>query len=73
MKIFRVSLTDESGMSMGFEYYTNKKDAETALKKNASDYHMALTEDSIEMKEIPIGKYEFLRLLNQWASHPDNG
>lgn len=73
MKIFRVSLTDESGMSTGFEYYTNKKDAETALRKNASDESMALTKDSIEVREIPIGKYEFLKLLNDWASHPDNG
>lgn len=49
MKIFRVHLTDESGMSLGFEY------------------------DSIEERYIAIGKYEFLKLLNDWASHPDNG
>jgi 5-hydroxyisourate hydrolase-like protein (transthyretin family) len=73
MKIFRVHLTDASGMSLGFEYYSNKKDALTALKKNQSDEDIRVDRSSIEEREIVIGKYEFLKLLNEWAKHPDNG
>lgn len=74
MKIFRVHLTDQSGMSLGYEYYTNKKDAETAFKKCQSDNYIRFDSSiTIESKEIPIGKYEFLKVLNEWASHPDNG
>ncbi len=74
MKIFRVHLTDESGMSLGYEYYSNKKDAETAWKKSKSDNHVRFDANiTIEQKEVVIGKYEILNLLNEWASHPDNG
>lgn len=74
MKIFRVHLTDAGGLSLGYEYYSNKKDAETALRKSQSDEEVRVDfESSIEMKDITIGKYEFLKLLNEWANHPDNG
>jgi hypothetical protein len=74
MKVFRVHLTDSSGMSLGFEYYSNKKDAQESLRNNAKNKEdVRVDNDSIEMKEIVIGKYEILDILNDWGSHPDNG
>lgn len=74
MKVFRVHLTDASGMSLGFEYYSNRKDAQTALRKSQSDEEVRVdSNSSIEEKEVIIGKYEILKLLNEWGSHPDNG
>jgi hypothetical protein len=74
MKIFRVHLTDDSGMSLGFEYYTNKKDAFAAFKRNQQDEEIRYDgNDHIEERDFVIGKYEVIKLLNEWASHADNG
>ncbi len=74
MKIYRVHLCDESGMSLGYEYYSNKKDANDSIaRQNKNNSLTSLTKSDIEEKEVVIGKYEFLKLLNNLASHPDNG
>ena len=74
MRIFRVHLHTPSGESEGYEYFTNSKEAEACLIKHSKNRNLVkIDKDDITIKEVVIGKYEFLKLLNQWASHPDNG
>jgi len=35
-------------MSLGFEYYSNRKDAQTSLKKNQSDNEIRVETSEIE-------------------------
>ena len=73
MKIFRVHFKDSTGMSLGFAYHSNKKDAMQALETSNSANETETDKEDIEERELVIGKYEFLKLINEWASHPDNG
>ena len=74
MKIFRVHKHDLSHESEGYEYFSNRRDAEKCLRDHNKSYDSTkIDKDDIQEKEITIGKYEFLKLLNEWASHPDNG
>jgi len=75
MKIFRVHLTDPTHESEGYNYFSNRSDAEKCLRQHVKSYRgqMDFDKSDIEEKEITIGKYEFLKLLNIWANHPDNG
>ncbi len=75
MKIYRVEYYNQSDSSQGFEYVSNKAEAEKLLnefKKSQGD-NFEVERSGIVMKEIAIGKYEFLKILNIWGSHPDNG
>jgi hypothetical protein len=73
MKIFRVSLNDPMHENKGYEYFSSKKAAEKCLRDHCKSWDMVYEEDNITMKDVMIGKYEILRLLNEWGSHPDNG
>lgn len=75
MKIFRVHKTEPTHESEGYEYFSNRADAEKCLRKHVKSHgnQMKIDLSDIEEKNIIIGKCEFLALLNQWASHPDNG
>lgn len=74
MKIYRVSLEDSTGMSLGFSYHSNRADAFKALKANEKNEGMLSDPDAyIQERDFIISKYEFLKLLKDWASHPDNG
>lgn len=74
MKIFRVAYFNNSDSSQGFDFFTNKAEAERELKKWEKDQGDNFDDRSgIDVEDIAIGKYEFLKLLKKWASHPDNG
>lgn len=74
MKIYRVAYYNNSDSSQGYSYHTNGAEAKTALSKFKKQQGENFDDRSdIVMKDVPIGKDEFLRLLNQWAIHPDNG
>lgn len=75
MKVYRVCYYNNSDSSQGFSYHTSKAEAASKLSKFKKQEGENFDSDrsSIDMEDIPIGKIEFLKLLNQWGSHPDNG
>jgi hypothetical protein len=69
MKIYRVSYRDSSDEHKGYEYFSNKTDAVKADNKNRGNQ----MRDDVEEIEFQPTKSGVLRLLNIYASHPDNG
>jgi len=61
--IYRVHKLDRMNESFGYEYFSNKRDMLTNLKKY----------DSVQEHETPKNKQEMIHLLRQWARHNDNG
>ena len=75
MKIYRVGYNTNQAASVGFAYFTTKKSAEKSLsdfKKEHSDW-VDFGSMNIEVEDVEISKAGILSILNQWASHPDNG
>ena len=85
--IYRVGSRDGESLHFGYEYYSNKRDAEKAWRKNFVDEHRDGTPvctacddggpwegpDAIDTMPLPRNKAEVLRMLRIWASHGDNG
>lgn len=76
MKIYRLSLSID-GEHIGYRYFPNKMEAKKALKQEKKNYITYAEEDfkdsDIACMEIIPRKAEIIKLLNIWASHPDNG
>jgi len=72
MKIYKVTLLDNNLESEGFKYFTSKSEANKELKKYNKNFDC---ETGAENKEISISltKREVVDLLNEHASHNDNG
>jgi hypothetical protein len=70
MKFYRVH-AQTSGESYGFEWFTNKREAEKRLR----EFQHGNDDDSSELHEIAIypSKTGILRALTMYASHADNG
>ena len=87
--IYRVGSRTGDMEHWGYSYYTNKREAERAWREGFKDEHRDGTPmctahdeindpwgsafDSIETLPLPRNKAEILAMLEQWASHSDNG
>lgn len=75
MRFYRLHRTCEAGVSAGYDYFTNKRDAESALsywRKNSpgADQDQQGEIDTIEIEPTRSG---ILAALNRYAAHADNG
>lgn len=72
MKVYRVHLRYDAGQSLGYVYFTNKREAAHAKQLHDKDHN---PEDSAEIHElsIPISRQGILMALRTYANHPDNG
>lgn len=75
MPIYRVHVKDAHEESQGYYYCTNKKDINRALSAiGADDPDYGPSRISgVDALPVPRNKKELVELLNQCASHPDNG
>ena len=87
--IYRVGSRDDDQQHFGYAYYTTKREAEKAWRERFRDQdrdgNPVCTSydriddpwdsefDSIETLPLPRNKAEILAMLEQWASHSDNG
>lgn len=69
MKVYQVAYRDNYSEHNGYEYFLNKLEAKKADNKNKGNP----TRDDIEEIEFKLSKKGILSLLNQYASHNDNG
>lgn len=67
--IYRVSIDDDTEGNLGFSYFGSKDDAELRVRLAEKDGRKA----TIEKRRTPKDRFEWLWLLNQWASHANNG
>jgi hypothetical protein len=75
MKFYQLRLTHEAGESAGYQYFTNRREAKTALaawcKNSPGDVQDQQGEiAAIEIKPTKAG---ICRALNRYAAHADNG
>lgn len=75
MKFYQLHLTHEAGTSVGFRWFTSKREAESHLanwRRNSpgdvQDQTGEITPVNIEPTRAGI-----LKALNRYANHPDNG
>jgi hypothetical protein len=71
MRFYQIHIRCENGSSAGFEYFTNKEEAQKCLRENIENDPKE--DHSIKVIEIKPTKYGILSALNIYASHPDNG
>lgn len=72
MKIYRVSKYCGQEGHQGYEYHSNKKDAEKSQKEFNSWYPNDVLE-GVEEFNYPITKKGMLEALNFFGSHANNG
>lgn len=70
MKIYRVNKHEADGASDGFEFFTDKRKASLAQKKDNEFSGM-----DVEMYgwDVELTKKGVMAFLNSWCVHPDNG
>ncbi len=71
MKFYRVAKSTEGGNSDGFEFFTNRADAEKDVRQ-----FLRVEPDEfsrVDVIEVTPTKAGILRALKLYASHPDNG
>jgi hypothetical protein len=72
MRFYRVHRYNGSDGSFGYEFYTNRREADEAARKwqaNDGDGHLSTPEEI----EIAPTKAAILAALRDLASHPNNG
>jgi hypothetical protein len=75
MKFYQLHLTHEAGQCAGFEFFTSKREARSALaiwRKN-SPGDVQDQDGTIVQIEIKPTRSGILDALNHFASHADNG
>ena len=74
MKVYRNHYTDESGESMGFDFFLTKEEAVEAFRAGQpgldDESSGAVCAEAIEFRLTRIGA---VRALNKLAGHPNNG
>lgn len=76
MKIYRLDKRGEAGVSFGFEYFTTIKEARKACRDWMGDDEESICNaegTDIVAIEVTPTKPGIMRVLKQWATHPDNG
>lgn len=72
MKIYRASFRDDFNEHKGYQYFTSKTKAGLIQKKHNNKLDKVNREE-VEEIEFTLSKAGIISLLNQYASHPDNG
>lgn len=76
MRFYRLHKVHEAGTSAGYEWFTNKWDAEQAFRNwIGTDEEMVCDREGTEVERIEIdtSKRGILHALNRYAKHADNG
>jgi hypothetical protein len=72
MKFYRVEGKRDGGESYGIEWFTSRKAADAARRKN-EDGNPGEEQPEVEEANITPTKRGILAALNHYADHPDNG
>lgn len=73
MKLYRVESFDNDDSSMGFVWFTSKKQV-LDFCKQTEDEEERPDEDIVTVDiPLPLTKKSLLSILNKYAAHPDNG
>lgn len=59
--------------SLGYSYFGSKAEASRFKTEVAKDKGIPRNDIEIESRPTPKTKAEWLKLLNEWGGHPDNG
>jgi hypothetical protein len=70
MTVYRISIRREGEEHDAYEYYSNRKLAESLQRK---ENKASGVDDSVEVIEFDLTKKGVLDMLNSWANYPDNG
>ena len=70
MKIYVIHHSDDSGMSLGMEYSTSKKDVAVRMKAIEDGGDQA---EVIAERELKLNKKDILSFLNSYCAYADNG
>lgn len=74
MKIYRLTMLVEAGVSAGFSWHSSERDARRARREFLQDTEMDETaEASIQAIEFEPTRGGILGLLNQYGHEPQNG
>ena len=73
MKFYRVHTCVECSTSSGYEFFTNKADAERAVREWTTGEALRTDTAEIDVIEITPTKAGILHALNTYAAHADNG
>jgi hypothetical protein len=71
MKLYRLHMTQDFGVSAGYQFFTAWETAEKAKRKWLLETGDEGTE--IDSIEVTVTGQGILDALNRYASHPDNG
>jgi len=71
--IYRVHYYDTYEGSDGYEFFSNKREAEQSLKGWMKEHDTGGMPFIFCGYHTPKTKEEVIEMLNQWASHADNG
>lgn len=77
-KVYRLAKYTDGGTSAGFEFFSSKQEAERERRKHDAertdeDKRLGLGLGNVDVIEYEATRAGILRLLNQYASHADNG
>lgn len=73
MKIYRVAFQTEGGISAGYRFFRNQREAERAAYAWKRDREPELDLPLIDVWDYPISAAGMLAALERLASHADNG
>lgn len=68
MQVWRVSYTDKTGKSLGFDFFGGEFVANAAVKKAKSSKRLA----KVQSYDVPLTRKGILDALNQFGGHADN-
>lgn len=69
--IYRVHYYSHTHGSQGFSFHARRRDAEASAREYRRE--SSENETTVHQQPTPKSKDEVLRLLQEWANHPDNG
>lgn len=77
-KVYRVARQTDGGVSAGYEFYATKREAKRAVRENNAarsdhDKRGGLSLSTFDVVEFKATRAGILALLNDVASHADNG
>lgn len=71
MRFYRVDTSKDGGNSAGYEWFTNKREAEQHAAKFRNENPNEFVD--VDTVDIVPSKKGILKALHLYASHPDNG
>ena len=73
MPIYRVTFQTQAEGHAGYGYYGSRRKAEKQVARWKRERAEDDADAEIEPFPTPVGKEAWIKLLNAWGSHPDNG